>query len=89
MKKNNTLKIEWKEWENMHKSLSILQQQQIKAGASFSLSKKKKSSKAGIHSSDINFSLFNIWKNVGKDIKAYIEEGINLYAQRLEEVIRW
>lgn len=89
MKKKNTFENEWNDWREMHQSLTVLLQQQIRAGASYSLSREMEGSGCGISSSDINHSMFNIWKSVGKDKQAYIDEGINLYGQRLEEAVRW
>lgn len=89
MKNKNLFKNEWNEWQNMHQSLPILQQQQIRAGASFKLSQEMEGSGCGISSSDINHSMFDIWKSVGKNLEAYINECIELYAKRLSEVIRW
>lgn len=89
MKKKNKFETEWNEWRDMHQSLSILLQQQIRAGASFKLGQEMAGSGCGVSSSDINHSMFNIWKDVGKNIEAYIEECTNLYAQRLGEVLRW
>lgn len=89
MKKKNTFEGEWNQWRDMYKSLTALQQQQIRAGASFILSREMAGSGCGISSSDINHAMFELWKNVGKDKKAYIEEGMNLYAERLNEVIHW
>lgn len=89
MKKKNTFENEWKEWRDMHQSLTVLQQQQIRAGASYSLSREMAGTGCGISSSDINHSMFQLWKDMGKEKKAYIDEGINLYAERLNEVVHW
>lgn len=89
MKKKSKFESEWNEWREMHQSLTALQQQQIRSGASFSLSREMTGSGCGISSSDINHSMFDLWKSVGKDRKAYINEGVNLYAERLNEVIHW
>lgn len=89
MKKKNTFENEWNEWRKMHRTLTVLLQQQIHAGASYSLSREMAGSGCGISSSDVNHSMFNIWKSVNKDKQAYIDEGINLYSQRLGEAIRW
>ena len=73
----------------MYRSLSVLEQQQIRAGASYNLSREMAGSGCGISSSDINHAMFELWKNMGKNKKAYVNEGKNLYAERLNEVIHW
>lgn len=87
MKKKNTFENEWNKWRDMHQSLSSLEQSQIRAGASFSLSKMMEGSGCGISSSDISHSMFSLWKSVGCDKKAYIKEGINLYVERINEAV--
>lgn len=76
---------DWNEWREMHQSLSALQQSQIRAGASFSLSKMMEGSGCGISSSDINHSMFALWKSACKNKKAYIKEGTNLYLERIND----
>lgn len=76
---------EWNEWRDIHQSLSSLKQSQIRAGASFSLSKMMEGSGCGIGSSDINHSMFALWKSVCKDKDAYVKEGVNLYLERINE----
>ena len=83
-------KDEWGEWSDMHKSLDSDMQWKVRAGASYKLSKEMKSMGCegeGIGSSDINHSMFGIWKSVGKDKKAYIDECIELYSQRLYDAM--
>lgn len=76
---------EWEEWRTMHQSLSELQQSQIRAGASFSLSKMMEGSGCGISSSDISHSMFALWKSSCKSKEDYVKEGYNLYLERINE----
>lgn len=87
MKKKNTFEKEWNQWRDMHQSLSALEQSQVRAGTSFSLSKMMEGSGCGISSSDISHSMFSLWKSVGCDRDLYIQEGINLYIERINEAV--
>lgn len=82
---NKQFESEWDEWRTMHRSLSELQQSQIRAGASFALSKMMEGSGCGISSSDVNHSMFALWKSTCKDKKAYVKEGISLYEERIND----
>lgn len=74
---------DWNEWREMYRNLSPLAQQQVRAGASYSLSKEMGGSGCGISSSDVNHEMFSIWKSVGKDVDFYISTCAELYMERI------
>jgi hypothetical protein len=75
--------IDWKEWQEMMKTLPTLTQMQVRSGASYRLNRELEGSGCGIGSSDINHEMFGIWKGNGKDKDAYVEECLDLYEERI------
>jgi hypothetical protein len=83
---NKQFEQDWNEWREMMKSLSPLTEMQVRAGASYSLSKDMAEMGCegeGIGSSDINHSMFGIWKSCGKDKDMYVKECVDLYEERI------
>ena len=74
---------EWKEWQEMMKSLSPLTQMLVRSGASYRLNKELEGSGCGIGSSDINHEMFSIWKGNKKDKESFVQECEDLYEERI------
>ena len=75
--------MDWKEWQEVMKSLSPLTQIQVRSGASYRLNRELEGTGCGIGSSDINHEMFGIWKGNGKDTDAYVQECVELYEERI------
>ena len=74
---------DWKQWQEMMKSLSPLTQMQVRSGASYRLCRELEGTGCGIGSSDINHEMFGIWKGNAKDTYTYVQECLDLYEERL------
>ena len=74
---------DWKEWQDMMKSLTPLTQIQVRSGASYKLSRELEGTGCGVGSSDINHVMFGIWKGNKKDKDLYVQECVELYEERI------
>ena len=74
---------DWKEWQEMMKTLPSLTEMQVRAGASYRLSSELEGTGCGIGSSDINHEMFGIWKGNAKDKDAFVQECLDLYEERI------
>ena len=74
---------DWKEWQEMMKTLPTLTQMQVRSGASYRLCRELEGTGCGIGSSDINHEMFGIWKGNAKDTDTYVQECLDLYEERL------
>jgi hypothetical protein len=75
--------MDWKEWQEMMKTLPTLTRMQVRSGASYRLNRELEGTGCGIGSSDINHEMFGIWKGNGKDKDAYVQECVELYEERI------
>ena len=80
---NKQFEMDWNEWREMMKTLSPLTEMQVRAGASYRLSRELEGTGCGIGSSDINHEMFGIWKSNAKHTLAYVQECLDLYEERL------
>ena len=82
---NKQFETDWKEWQEMMKTLPTLTQMQVRSGASYRLSRELEGTGCGIGSSDINHEMFSIWKGNKKDKDLYVQECVELYGERINE----